>query len=180
MDRETRGAGSMEIHVRYDQVEQHRAADAIARRLERCVEEYDGGLYVGLYEGRSWRSGASSTLESLSVIRGSRDDVLDMLGVGWDRALPADMSAAKNEARRLGASLDDGRELEPYSPVNHGAPGMEDGRTTDERYQDGDCTVCGEPLDDYSIGHGYERCGECKLAPSHWTATGTTSGRESR
>ncbi len=46
----------------------------------------------------------------------------------------------------------------------------------DERYQDGDCTVCGYPLDDYSISHGYERCGECKVAPSTWVAT----GRESR
>jgi hypothetical protein len=55
---------------------------------------------------------------------------------------------------------------------------MEDKRTADERYQDGDCTVCGEPLDDYSIGHGYERCGECKLTgPSTWATTGRETAR---
>jgi hypothetical protein len=51
-------------------------------------------------------------------------------------------------------------------------------RLMDERYQNGDCTICGEPLDDYSLGHGYERCGDCKLASPK--STWTTTGRESR
>jgi len=44
-----------------------------------------------------------------------------------------------------------------------------DDRTKDQRYEDGDCTSCGDPLDDYSQRRGYELCHDCK-------ATGAREG----
>jgi hypothetical protein len=39
-----------------------------------------------------------------------------------------------------------------------------DRRTAEERYRDGDCTGCGEPLEDLELASGYERCEDCAIA----------------